>query len=193
MKHVIDERYTFIAEDDWGDYDNGNRREPWFDKDKYSRKSYKCIDGKWHLLFEHVVKWIYFNGDIPDGYQIDHIVPVKNGGTNKLSNLRLATPKENQNNAITKINKSIAAKNKPSMKQETKDKISNSLNGFFINREDLSKKVYQYTLDGELVAEYPSCSEAARQNPKSSLHHIAACCRCERKTHKGYRWSYEPL
>ena len=67
--------------------------------------------------------------------------------------------------------------------------------------ERFSKIVYQYTLDGELVAVWKSASEAARQlgYTKSA---ICKCCNggfflhdiwniCE--TYKGYRWSYEPL
>lgn len=49
----------------------------------------------------HRVVWIAFNGKIPDGYEIDHIIPVKNGGTDELSNLRLATHKENCNNILS--------------------------------------------------------------------------------------------
>ena len=110
-KNLVDySRYTFNAEDDWGDYDNGKRREPWFDKEGYSRKTYLCADGKWHNVFEHRAKWIFFNGEIPDGLEIDHIIPIRNGGTNKLSNLRCVTRKENKNNEMTKINRSNASK-----------------------------------------------------------------------------------
>lgn len=54
-----------------------------------------------------------------------------------------------------------------------------------------SKKVYQYTLDGVLVHVWPSVNEVARNG--FSLGHVAACCRGERKSHRGYRWSYTPL
>ena len=54
-----------------------------------------------------------------------------------------------------------------------------------------SKKVYQYTLDGVLVHVWTSVNEVARNG--FSLGHVAACCRGERKSHRGYRWSYTPL
>lgn len=58
--------------------------------------------------------------------------------------------------------------------------------------KELAKQVYQYTLDGELVAIYPSTMEAARQTGfNQSL--ICACCLGKRKTHKGFIWSYVPL
>ena len=42
---------------------------------------------------------------------IDHIIPMKNGGTNSVSNLRwIVSKKENSNNALTKINYSNATK-----------------------------------------------------------------------------------
>ena len=50
--------------------------------------------------------------------------------------------------------------------------------------------VCQYTLDGELVEVWRTASEAARQLGFSASH-ICACCRGERKTHKGYKWSLE--
>ncbi len=52
----------------------------------------------------------------------------------------------------------------------------------------ISKKVYQYTLDGKLVKVWDSTCECGRNG--FSQGHIGACCRGERKTHKGYKWSY---
>lgn len=64
-----------------------------------------------------------------------------------------------------------------------------------------SKMVYQYTLDGELVAVWNSATEAAKElGLKRSP--ISACCRGYRyhygklihiKSYNGYRWSYVPL
>lgn len=54
------------------------------------------------------------------------------------------------------------------------------------------KTVYQYTLDGELVAIWPCAMEAVRELGYSQGL-ICACCRGERNKHKGYRWSYVPL
>ncbi len=54
-----------------------------------------------------------------------------------------------------------------------------------------SKKVYQYTLDGELVKTYDSTLDAANYGFVQT--NISNCCIGKRKTHKGYRWSYKPL
>lgn len=72
-----------------------------------------------------------------------------------------------------------------------------------IVRNTLSKKVYQYTLDGEFVKEWESVIEAARAL-EFNQGNISNCCNGgyyskERgkwvnvKRYKGYKWSYEPL
>ena len=54
-----------------------------------------------------------------------------------------------------------------------------------------SKQVYQYTLDGELVNIWPSTMEAQRNGFENSK--IGKCCSGKQLTHKGYKWSYNPL
>ena len=104
------ETYTFNAEDDWGDYRNGISRKPCFNKHGYGFHTYFCTDGRLHTISEHIAKWEYFNGRIPKGMVIDHIIPIKNGGTNKLSNLRMVTTAENNRNEYTVKNVSEAMK-----------------------------------------------------------------------------------
>lgn len=60
-----------------------------------------------------------------------------------------------------------------------------------LNRTDISKKAYQYTIDGELIKIWNSQSECGRNGFDASA--ISACCKGKLKTHKGYKWSYEPL
>ena len=58
--------------------------------------------------------------------------------------------------------------------------------------KEMSKQVYQYTLDGELIAIWPSAMEVEKE--LGFCHSkISACCLGKRKTHKGYRWSHYPL
>jgi len=54
-----------------------------------------------------------------------------------------------------------------------------------------SKKVYQYTMDGELIKVWKSASEVQRQLGFGG--HISSCCRGKKKTGYGYIWSYTPL
>jgi len=61
----------------------------------YLRVKLKLINGKQEEFQMHRVIWTYFNGDIPNGIQVNHI--DENGTNNALNNLNLMTPKENCN------------------------------------------------------------------------------------------------
>lgn len=52
-----------------------------------------------------------------------------------------------------------------------------------------SKTVYQYTLDGEFIREWPSVNEVERQYGYYSTF-ISACCRGKYKKAYGYVWRY---
>lgn len=82
-------------------------------------------------------------------------------------------------------------------KPHTKDNVEpccfkcNNKLGCEYLKEILSKNVYQYTFDGELVKIWESVTECSKNGYDKA--HVSACCRGERKTHKGFKWSYEPL
>ena len=52
----------------------------------------------------------------------------------------------------------------------------------------LSKKVLQLSLSGDLIREWPSTRECGRNGFNQG--EVAACCRGERKSHKGFRFMY---
>lgn len=52
-----------------------------------------------------------------------------------------------------------------------------------------AKTVYQYTIDGEFVAEYPSVNEIERQLGYR-IGNIWSCCNGRYKSAYGYKWSY---
>ena len=185
------DKYTFKADDDWGCYnEEGKYLKGSFDKDGYNRHNFRCTDGKKHTLREHNMKWECFYGKIPDDKVIDHIIPISNGGTNKLSNLRCVTPKENANNPLTKKNISKALKGKYTGEKhwmfnkrhsiETIKKMSkwrsenqfgdkNPMYGKHWNEKQreavlkaLSKKVKEIRKDGTEII-HASAAEAARQ------------------------------
>lgn len=54
-----------------------------------------------------------------------------------------------------------------------------------------SKKVYQYTMDGDLVKVWNSTKECGRNGYAQSS--VQRCCKGKAKSHIGYKWSYEPL
>lgn len=112
----------------------------------------------------HRLVWESFNGKIPDGMQINHIDEDKTN--NRLDNLNLMTPKENVNYGTCLERRS---------KTNTNGKKS--------------KPVLQYTLDGELVAEYPSLMECKRNG--FDLSSVSACCRGKYKQYKGFIWKFK--
>lgn len=117
-------------------------------------------------------------------YEIDHI--DNNKENNSPENLRLVSKKVQMNNEITLKTLSKGTKKQMS-KQENRDKISNALK----NRPDKSKKVLQYSLDGELLGEFPSQQEAARHVKACGGSLISLACRGIIKTAKGYVWKYK--
>lgn len=144
----------------------------------YLRVTLKCTDGLQHSFMYHKVLWEHFNGEVPDGYEINH--KDENKHNFKISNLELLTHKDNINYGTRNSRTSAKMKGKK-MPQNVLDKI----------REVTSKKVYQYTKDGVLICIFPSAHEASRQT-NFSRGNITACCLGLRKTTNGYKWSYIP-
>lgn len=81
----------------------------------------------------HQIVWQAFNGEIPKGYEVDHI--DDNPSNNCLSNLQLLTHQENL------------------LKKHRHDAIS----------EAKSKPIEQYTLDGKFIREWKSAVECAKE------------------------------
>lgn len=71
--------------------------------------------------------------------------------------------------------------------EETRRKISEARTGVYNTKK--SKKVRQYTKDGDFVAEYPSVNEVERKLGLSASN-ISACCRGKHKHIGGFIWRY---
>lgn len=72
--------------------------------------------------------------------------------------------------------------------EESKKKMSEAKKGI-IPKCATPKQVYQYTLDGKLVAIWPSATEAA-EKLGINQGHISECCNGKRKSAGGFRWSF---
>lgn len=119
-----------------------------------------CKDGKHKWFRVHRLVWEAFNGEIPDGYEINHI--DENTENNSLSNLSAVSHKTNIN---------WGTRN-----QRCADKCSQA--------------VLQLTYPGlEFMCEWSSTHEAGRNG--FSQGNVAACCRGERKSHKGFTFRYK--
>ena len=126
-----------------------------------------CLHKNSIRKFYYVHRLVYeaFNGQIPEGLQVNHLDerPINNA----LSNLNLMTPKENSNWGGR--NERIAKK---------------LING------KCSKPVLQFTLDNILVKEYPSIMQVERETGFANQH-ISACCNGKLKQAYGFKWKYK--
>ena len=125
-------------------------------KDGYKYVGYK---GKEYLVHRLVAE-CYIPNTEGKPY-IDHIIPVSNGGTNEVSNLRWCTHKENCNNSQSKQNYSKAR---------------------------LIPVIGTNLKTGEVV-EFAGATEAYRtlgiHQPS-----ISACCKGKKNSAGGYTWRY---
>lgn len=74
----------------------------------YYNTRYMVVKTKLGNRKVHRVLWETMVGEVPEGYELDHINAVRTD--NRLENLRCVTHKENVNNPLTIKNHSIAAK-----------------------------------------------------------------------------------
>ena len=137
-----------------------------------------CINGKVTTKTIHRLMALAYLPKINGKNYVNHINGIKND--NRLENLEWCSPKENSIHAI-----------KNNLFQPPKK-----------NRIDLSKKVFQYDLNNNFIAEYPSVNEASRVN-KISQRHISSCANggeyrisggikkfVKTNTASGYIWKY---
>lgn len=82
---------------------------------KYNQSRFICTDGSSRSLYIHVLLWIHFNGNIPDGYEINHM--DEDTGNNSLSNLELMTHKDNMNYGQCQERKAESIRNSPKIKK----------------------------------------------------------------------------
>ena len=109
-----------------------------------------------------------------EGKKINMVIFNEDGTINKeKSTIEWATYEENNN---------YATRNERAGKAISKVKKG-------ITNGKKSKPVLQLSLSGELIREWPSTMECERNGFSSS--HVSACCRGERKTHKGFRFMYK--
>ena len=112
----------------------------------------------------HRLVWIAFNGQIPEGYEINHLDEVKSN--NRLENLNLVTHKENINFGT-----------------RTEKCSKKQING------KKSKPVLQFTIEGIFIKEYPSTHQVERETGFAQTS-ICACCKGKLKTAYNYIWKY---
>lgn len=119
-------------------------------------------NSRWYLLHRVVYESVT-GSPIPEGFEINHISEVKT--ENMITNLELVSHKENINFGTRTIRSAKAQR----------------------NNKKRSKQVCAYR-NGELIMTFKSVNEARRQGFNKG--NVAACCRGELKTYKGFEWRY---
>lgn len=145
----------------------------------------------------HNIIWMVANGcDIPEGYDIHHI--DGNPSNNSIYNLELS--EKHKHRSEHKTNKTFSEEHKQNISNSLKGKKSNfsgkrhtkctknKLKEKLTNNPKLSKKVGQYTLDGELIKVWESTKECYRNGYNFGC--VAACCRGVLKKYKNNLWKY---
>lgn len=119
------------------------------------------INGKQDYM--HRIVWKAFMGEIPQGYEIDHIDgDVTN---NDVNNLRCVTPKQNRSNPRTVER----------YRESNKGKGKNTV-----------KPVEQINQEGEVVNVFRCIADVRDCGFSPSA--VSQCCRGVLKTHQGYKW-----
>ena len=62
---------------------------------------------------------------------------------------------------------------------------------YSINLGANKKKVLQYDLEGNFIAEYKSITDACKDNGWGGVSYISYCCNGRKKSYKGYVWKYK--
>lgn len=154
----------------WIDNKGNRRKEPKILKQQLNNKGYPIVtlfkNRKRKIWKVHQLMWLTWVGEIPKGYEINHINEIKTD--NRLCNLNLLSHKENNNWGTHNI------------------RVAKSLT----NHPKKSKPVVQKTLQGEIIKVWPSSMEIQRMLGYSHRS-ICNCCNGKRKTHKGFIWEYE--
>lgn len=128
----------------------------------YIQNTFKNKDGKPIGCYRHRVIWYYFNGEIPESYEIDHINGIKTD--NRLENLRLVTPKENMNNPVTRTKMIETVWNNESRNE----KIRNGNIGKIVTEEQ--KRKQSASMKGKkLGVKRPEHSELMKKAPRDEF------------------------
>lgn len=170
---------------------HGNTREKilklWKEKDGYLQV-FLCKNGKGKTCTVHRLVANAFIENPNNLPMINH--KDENKTNNCVENLEWCDAKYN-NNYGTVIQRRVANTDYKAIaaKIDYKAKVANTDYKAIV--EKTSKQVYQYSLDLKLIKIWESTAECGRNG--YNFGHVASCCRGERKTHKGYIWSYEEL
>lgn len=138
---------------------------------------HKMNDGKTMQMSEYVHRLvgIMFISNPDNKPELDHIIPVSEGGSDEVNNLRWVTSKENTNNPISKQKRDSSRKGtdiSEKCKAKQKEKV-------------IIDKVIGINEDNKILV-----FESAEEGKRNGFRHILDCCRGKRLQDKGYKWYF---
>ncbi len=93
-------KYDLYIDEDLVIYYWDNKLDKLLPKEIHKNFGYQVVTTKFGCKRVHRIIYETFIGEIPKGYEIDHINTIRND--NRLTNLRLVTHKENMNNKLSR-------------------------------------------------------------------------------------------
>lgn len=161
-------------------YKNGHKRE--LNQTPKNGRVYWCLTNENGEKFWQAARWIALTypelvqNEYFEGAEIDHITPLRDGGTNHPSNLRWVTHKENMNNNLTRKHRSEISKG----------------NQYHLGKKHIGewgKWVIQLSKDNEILHFYPNANYAEKETGVDAGN-IRSCCTGKQKTAGKYIWKY---
>ena len=119
--------------------------------------------------------------------EVDHIIPVSNGGSDGADNLRWCTHKENTNNPISREK---YLKNRYRVEWERRISIYKPTKEAVAKMAEKHKKPIGMYKDGKLIKRFDSAADAERENKDYKFMSISAACNGRIKTYRGYEWKF---
>lgn len=153
-------------------------------KKGYIRVTLHDDDGKIYHFQLHRLIWMEANGQIPSGYEIDHINTVRDD--NRISNLRIMTHQENSNNPLT-----LQHFSERLITEKTKRKLSEAKKGKYKGtKHPMARAVAKLDKVTEEVLEIQPYGK--RYTELYGFHNsaISRCCQGKLPHYKGYKWKY---
>lgn len=137
--------------------------------------------GKPKNLFVHRLVYETFVGEIPEGYEIDHVNAIRDD--NRLSNIRVVTHKENQANPISVENRREGVKRRsqdPKWREAVREAV----------RKSNSKPILQLEkAAGEVIREW-ECAADVERELGIDFRSISECCRGNCNSAGGFNWKF---